>query len=122
MSGTNRKPYPSCLTIRQYTSKVGEPLTKIVNVALYFSKLEWALVEEMHIDIVDLCRVSIKKEIESGIQIKQMFRGQDLYEENKKLREELELLRKGIMGNDGGATTGARRTRARIIPPDHHAK
>jgi hypothetical protein len=74
-----------------------ESMAKTVNCVLYFSELEWQIVNALSIDIIDVCRTAIKAEIRDRTEIKDIVnKTQNIIQENSRLREENNLLKEQL--------------------------
>lgn len=72
-------------------------MTKIVNCNLYFSEFEWKIIESLSIDILEVCRESVKQEIRDKYEMYKVVNGVNNYEiENTRLKEENEKLKKEL--------------------------
>lgn len=70
---------------------------KTVSVNLYFSEMEWHIARTLGIDVVETCRQSIKDEMTSRTEIRDIVtRTENIIGENQRLRSENEKLREQI--------------------------
>lgn len=68
-----------------------------IEVELIFSEFEWQVIQALDIDIVEIARKSIKKEIRDRAETRQfIFNQQNAIIKNENLRYELERLRRQL--------------------------
>jgi hypothetical protein len=68
-----------------------------LEVEFIFSEFEWEVIQALDIDIVDICRRSIKNEIQDRAETREfIYQQQNLELENENLRNELLRLRKQL--------------------------
>lgn len=75
-----------------------------VEVEFIFSEFEWEVIQALDIDIVEICRKSIKSEIQDRVETREIVHKQKNIEiENENLRNELLRLRKQLTTTDDHA-------------------
>lgn len=73
-------------------------MTKIVNVVLYLSDMEWRIIERFGINIVDTCREAVKQEIRDRAEIREICDNtRNIVKENERLRAETIRLKEQIL-------------------------
>lgn len=70
---------------------------KVAHIDLFFSELEWNITRALNINVVEVCRQSIKDEIATRSEIRDIVtRTENIVNENARLRQENEVLREQI--------------------------
>lgn len=68
-----------------------------VEVEFIFSEFEWQVIQTLKIDIVEVCRRSIKNEIRDRAETREItYKQKNIEIENENLRNELERLRRQL--------------------------
>lgn len=73
-------------------------MTTIINATFYLSERERAVVSELNIDLMEVCREAIKSEIRERAEVREICdKTRDMIRENARLREENLRIREHLL-------------------------